>query len=140
MKLIVNSKLMLGIMLFLSLNHSKLCSQEELSKYTIDAYENDGWAYFGNNIFLYRQKENMKGNPQVLALSIDPVESTAMLYLNEYDCDNNRVMMLAYKRYQNKPYIEKEHYLFEHKREWRYPLKTSVSETILKAVCAKFGN
>lgn len=47
--------------------------------------------------------------------------------------------MIAYKRYQNIPHMEKEHYLFDHVREWRYPLKTSISDYMLQAVCEKFS-
>ena len=89
---------------------------------------------------MYSENENLSGNPQVLSLDIDPDDSTAMLFLNEYDCKNNRIMMIAYKRYQNEPHIEKKHYLFEHKREWKYPLKTSINDFMLQAVCRKFGN
>lgn len=127
-------------MIFIIFNSHQLFSQSELSQQFIDAYKKDGWVYFGNNIFLYKERENLTGNPQVLSLSIDPIESTAMLFLNEYDCDNSRVMMIAYKRYQNRPHIEKEHYLFESRREWDYPLKTSIADAMLQAVCKKFGN
>lgn len=129
-----------SLMIFIIFNSHQLFSQSELSQQFIDAYKKDGWVYFGNNIFLYKERENITGNPQVLSLSIDPIESTAMLFLNEYDCDNSRVMMIAYKRYQNRPYIEKEHYLFESRREWDYPLKTSIADAMLQAVCKKFGN
>ncbi len=128
-----------SLVIFIIFNSYQLFSQPELSQHFIDAYKKDGWVYFGNNIFLYKENENTVGNPQVLSLRIDPVESTAMLFLNEYDCDNSRVMMIAYKKYQNKPYIEKKHYLFENRREWNYPLKTSIADVMLQAVCEKFG-
>jgi len=113
-------------------------SQAELSEYVISAYEEDDWVYFGSNTFLYLDKEEGEGNPRVLSLRIDPSDSHAMLYLYEYDCENQRMMMIAYKTYQNKPVMEKENYLFEHKLKWQYPLKTSLGDNMMGAVCDKF--
>jgi len=114
-------------------------SQSEISKYVIDAYEKEGWVYFGSNTFLYKEKEKGEGNPKVLSLNIDPSNSFAMLYLFEYDCSNSRLMMLAYKQYQNKPIMEKDSYLFERKKKWVYPIKTTLGDILLTAVCERFN-
>ncbi len=114
-------------------------SSQELPAHVIEAYQEDGWFYFGDNTFLYRDRYNTTGDPEVLSLSINPSDPYAMLYLNRFDCENQRVMVIAYKRYQNKPLIEREHYLFENKLEWQYPIKTSLFDRMLKAVCVKFG-
>jgi len=119
---------------------SKVYAQQEISEYLVEAYEADGWVYFGDNTFLHKEKEKGYGNPKVLSLNIVPSTSTAMLYLFEYDCSNNRIMMIAYKKYENKSIMEKKHYLFESKKEWIYPLKTSIGDIMMSAVCEKYGN
>ena len=117
-----------------------ISAQQEISENVIRAYEEENWVYFGNNTFLHREKESGSGNPKVLSLNIDSNSSTAMLYLYEYDCSNQRMMMIAYKTYKNKAIMEKDHYLFESKREWQYPLKTSFGDSMMSAVCEKYGN
>lgn len=119
---------------------SYLFSQGQLSQNIVDAYQEEGWFYVGGSTFIYGEKEDGYGNPKVLALNIDQASSTAMLFLYEYDCPNKRIMMLAYKRYQNKPVMEKEHYLFDHLKEWDYPLKTSISDLMMQLVCNKFSD
>lgn len=119
---------------------TQITAQSELSQFVINAYEEDGWAYFGNNSFLNREKEEEFGNPRVLSLQIDPSTSTGMLYLWEFDCSNHRLMMIAYKSHQNNKVMEKKHYLFDNVKKWQYPLKTSQGDLMLRAVCEKYGN
>lgn len=118
---------------------SKIYSQD-LPQHVIDAYEQDGWVYFGKSTFLHNERYNDVGDPEVLSLEIDQVTSIAMLFLTRFDCINQRMMIIAYKRFQNKLFIEKDHYLFDHRREWQYPLKTSLGDLMIKAVCDKHGS
>lgn len=136
MKIVIRASIL--ILFILVANNLK--GQQELPDRIVEAYKQDGWVYFGGSTFLYREKVNDYGNPKVLSLKIDMTSSDAMLYLYEYDCGNQRMMMIAYKRYQNKPIMEKEHYLFENRREWQYPLKTSLGDSMMSAVCEKFGS
>lgn len=128
-----------SILIIFLVSFSNAKAQQELSQHVVEAYENDGWVYFGGSTFLYKEKEEGNGNPKVLALNIDANSSTAMLYLYEYDCSNQRMMIIAYKNYQNKPVMEKKHYLFENRRKWQYPLKTSLGDRMMSAVCEKFS-
>ncbi len=118
---------------------SKIFSQN-LPQHVIVAYEKDGWVYFGKSTFLHGDRYNSEGYPEVLSLEIDQATGIAMLFLTQFDCINQRMMIIAYKRFQNKLFIEKEHYLFDHKKEWQYPLKTSLGDLMLTAVCDKYGN
>lgn len=116
-----------------------VCAQK-LPIHVIEAYEQDNWVYIGANTFLYADRYNTTGNPEVLSLNINPGDSYAMLYLYRYDCENHRVMRIAYKKYQNKPIIEKDDYIFEDKLEWVYPLKTTLYDIMLTSVCSVFGD
>lgn len=111
---------------------------QSLPEHVIEAYEDDGWLYMADNTFLYSERYNSTGDPEVLSLKIILGDPNAYLFLNKYDCKNNRMMVIAFKRYQNKPLIEKEHYLFENKLEWQYPLKTSLGDIMMRTVCERF--
>lgn len=105
----------------------------------IDDLYKDGWIYMGSNHFLYHDRYNTTGNPEVLCLAVDLDEPYVMLLLYEFDCANSRYMTIAYKDWNNSLYMESEHYLYPHARKWIYPFYKTTESAMLNAVCSKFA-